>query len=206
MDPEPLKKLDIYAVMKKKDEIEGEIRESHGVLQTQGDVGMKGPLVDNEGYPRSDIDVYAVRQARNKIIRLQNDHKVVMKVIEEKLYQIHSEAKLAQSQGEETPSDTPLSEGRVFLVVKEVTPSSPAANAGLQTEDTILEFGSVNVDNFKSMSDVATVVQYSQNNPLRVVLVRSGKSQAITLIPKRWSGPGLLGCRLVPIERQNNIG
>ena len=34
MDPEPLKKLDIYAVMKKKDEIEGEIRESHGVLQT----------------------------------------------------------------------------------------------------------------------------------------------------------------------------
>ena len=29
---------------------------------------MKGPLVDNEGYPRSDIDVYAVRQARNKII------------------------------------------------------------------------------------------------------------------------------------------
>ena len=37
-------------------------------LSQQGDVGMKGPLVDNEGYPRSDIDVYAVRQARNKII------------------------------------------------------------------------------------------------------------------------------------------
>ena len=34
----------------------------------QGDVGMKDPLVDNEGYPRSDIDVYAVRTARNRII------------------------------------------------------------------------------------------------------------------------------------------
>jgi len=29
---------------------------------------MHGPLVDKEGYPRSDIDVYSVRVARNKII------------------------------------------------------------------------------------------------------------------------------------------
>ncbi len=35
----------------------------------QADVGMTGPLVDAEGFPRSDIDVYAVRTARNRIIR-----------------------------------------------------------------------------------------------------------------------------------------
>ena len=29
---------------------------------------MKGPLVDAEGFPRSDIDVYSVRIARNRII------------------------------------------------------------------------------------------------------------------------------------------
>lgn len=29
---------------------------------------MHGPLVDAEDYPRNDIDVYAVRQARQKII------------------------------------------------------------------------------------------------------------------------------------------
>ena len=29
---------------------------------------MDGPLVDREGYPRSDIDVYAVRTARHKIL------------------------------------------------------------------------------------------------------------------------------------------
>ena len=34
MDPEPLRKLDIHAVMGKKDEIEGEIKELHGVLQS----------------------------------------------------------------------------------------------------------------------------------------------------------------------------
>ena len=34
----------------------------------QGHVGVSGPLVDNDGYPRNDIDIYAVRTARNRII------------------------------------------------------------------------------------------------------------------------------------------
>ena len=34
----------------------------------QGHVGVSGPLVDNNGYPRNDIDVYAVRTARNRVI------------------------------------------------------------------------------------------------------------------------------------------
>lgn len=29
---------------------------------------MKDPLVDSEGFPRSDVDVYQIRGARNKII------------------------------------------------------------------------------------------------------------------------------------------
>ncbi len=29
---------------------------------------MTGNLVDNEDYPRQDIDVYAVRYARNRVI------------------------------------------------------------------------------------------------------------------------------------------
>ena len=42
---------------------------SHAVhlhLQQKG-VGIDGPLVDKEGYPRADIDVYAVRHARHRI-------------------------------------------------------------------------------------------------------------------------------------------
>lgn len=38
------------------------------VMQQGGGVGVEGALVDRDGYPRSDIDVYAVRTARNKII------------------------------------------------------------------------------------------------------------------------------------------
>lgn len=34
----------------------------------QNHVDMDEPLVDSEGYPRQDIDVYQVRQTRHKII------------------------------------------------------------------------------------------------------------------------------------------
>lgn len=34
----------------------------------QNHVGMDEPLVDSEGFPRQDIDVYQVRHARHKII------------------------------------------------------------------------------------------------------------------------------------------
>lgn len=37
-------------------------------LMQQGNVGMDGPLIDREGYPRADIDVYTVRKARQRII------------------------------------------------------------------------------------------------------------------------------------------
>ena len=37
------------------------------LLQQKG-VGMNEPLVDCEGYPRSDVDLYQVRTARHNIV------------------------------------------------------------------------------------------------------------------------------------------
>ena len=34
----------------------------------QKSVGMSGALVDSDGFPRGDVDIYAVRKARNRII------------------------------------------------------------------------------------------------------------------------------------------
>lgn len=52
---------------------------------------MNDALVDKDGFPRQDIDVYQVRHARHKIICLQNDHKAIMKEIELGLHKIHSQ-------------------------------------------------------------------------------------------------------------------
>ena len=53
---------------------------------------MNDDLVDSEGYPRQDIDVYQVRHARHQIICLQNDHKEIMKKIEEGLHFLHGQS------------------------------------------------------------------------------------------------------------------
>ena len=61
------------------------------MLDSEADVGMNGPLIDSEGYPRNDIDIVKVRTARQKIICLMNDHKEIMKKISDALEFIHQQ-------------------------------------------------------------------------------------------------------------------
>ena len=56
----------VMEMVKQKDGLEEELKALHEVLKSQG-VGMEEPLVDGEGFPRSDIDVYQVRHARSNI-------------------------------------------------------------------------------------------------------------------------------------------
>ena len=43
----------------------------HCTLQQKG-VGLHESLVDPEGYPRSDVDVYSVRHARHQVVCKSN--------------------------------------------------------------------------------------------------------------------------------------
>lgn len=54
---------------------------------------MKDSLVDKDDFPRNDIDVYAVRNARSNIIRLENDAKELMDRMQTKLEELHSFAR-----------------------------------------------------------------------------------------------------------------
>uniref|UniRef100_A0A8C7Z3U6 Proteasome 26S subunit, non-ATPase 9 n=1 Tax=Oryzias sinensis TaxID=183150 RepID=A0A8C7Z3U6_9TELE len=57
---------DVNALIKKKEEIEEQIKAYYDVLEDQG-VGVEGPLVDAEGYPRADVNLYQIRTARHNI-------------------------------------------------------------------------------------------------------------------------------------------
>ena len=59
-DPEPATREQILELMKQKDNLEEEIKALNQVLESQK-VGMDDTLVDAEGFPRADIDVYQVR-------------------------------------------------------------------------------------------------------------------------------------------------
>ncbi|XP_001635592.2 26S proteasome non-ATPase regulatory subunit 9 [Nematostella vectensis] len=192
----------VKQLIAEKDAIEQEIKEFQDVLASQKNVGMEENLIDAEGYPRDDIDVYTVRIARNRIICLQNDHKAKMKEIEEGLHKVHAKAKENKRENETGQASTESRDVNLtpFLRVESVTPHSPAAKAGLEVGDNILKFGSLSAQNFQGLQNIASVVQHSKGIPLHVTIQREDKRKNISLTPNTWPGKGLLGCHIVPIK------
>lgn len=184
----------------KKNVIEREINELGGVLESQKNVGMHESLVDAEGYPRLDVDVYQVRHARHRIICLQNDHKAVMKEIEQCLHAFHANNKppdWSASQDVEMADAEPQQNTTPFAKVNEVSQNSPAELAGLAPGDLLIKFGSITKDNFTGLPSIASVVQHSVGQSIEVVVERNNKAISLHLTPNTWSGKGLLGCNLV---------
>lgn len=92
--PSTSRKEQILKLIEEKDKIERTINDFGRVLAANGNVGLTESLVDDFGFPRNDIDVYQVRQARNQIVCLQNDLKTLLKEIEQGLCEVHAEAKV----------------------------------------------------------------------------------------------------------------
>ncbi|XP_047035686.1 26S proteasome non-ATPase regulatory subunit 9 [Helicoverpa zea] len=205
----------VMKLIEDKDKIESEIREHTAVLETNN-VGMDDPLVDSEGFPRNDIDVYKVRHARHRIICLQNDHKSLMKLIEKGLAEVHKDllgsngegravngASSSNGHGNGTSSgDTAaaaaaaVEDDKVFAVVGFVHDGSPADIAGLQEHDEILQFGSVNHQNFQDMTQINNIVAHSVGQRVNIKVKRGNNVYNLTVLPRPWQQPGLLGCHI----------
>ncbi|CAO3570422.1 unnamed protein product [Mortierella alpina] len=206
-------------LMKQKDDIEADIKKAQDELQSQK-VGMTERLIDNNGFPRSDIDLVVVTTARSNIIRLKNDHKEIMLQIEEALHAVHAEA-IAEKEAREAErkahgqessgasaagsssaaqdSDRDLSP---FARVNGVAPDSPAKEAGLIQGDMIVAFGSVNAKTPNVLPSLSEHVQSRENKPILVKVLRgeSADLHSLILVPKQgWGGRGLLGCHIVPV-------
>ncbi|XP_060894910.1 26S proteasome non-ATPase regulatory subunit 9 isoform X2 [Labrus mixtus] len=194
---------DVTNLVKKKDDIEEQIKAYYDVLEDG--VGVEGPLVDEEGFPRADVNLYQIRAARHDISCLQNDHKAIMVEIEEALHKLHAREKAKREQDEAgargDAMELQVTLPPPFARVDAVTQGSPACGAGLRVGDEVIEFGSVNTGNFQNLQNIASVVQHSEGKPLRVSVIRAGQKAQMSLTPQRWSGRGLLGCNIVPIHR-----
>ncbi|OXU25664.1 hypothetical protein TSAR_014144 [Trichomalopsis sarcophagae] len=194
-------KAAVLQLMNEKDKLEAELQAAKNILDNNR-VGMTDVLVDSQGFPRNDIDVYQVRHARHKIICLQNDHKALMLKIEQGLHKVHKFAG-GGSQPESPSTSSNLQEVFLlepFLRVNLVSPGSPAELAGIQVDDLILEFGSISNSNFKTLKDIGTLVENSRYKNVAMKIKRGSNTFALTLIPRPWSGKGLLGCNVVPLE------
>ncbi|CAG9833390.1 unnamed protein product [Diabrotica balteata] len=192
----------VLELMSRKDKIEAEIKDLTCIL-TQNGVGMNEPLVDSQGFPKSSIDVYQVRHARHRIICLQNDHKSLMKQIENGLHGYYSATSLDSNLNNAVAMETDPSNAVVhtepFAKVTIVSDNSPAYFAGIDVGDLIVEFGSINKTNFKVITDIGTLVQHTEGNLLNVKVKRGDRFFTLQLIPKKWIGRGLLGCNIVSL-------
>lgn len=87
-----------------------------------------------------------------------------------------------------------------FAKVDFVAERSPADEAGIRKDDFILEFGSLNAENFKDLKQIADIVMHRQNQTIQLKVRRDDKNHELALVPKTWSGRGLLGCNIVVID------
>ncbi|KDR82812.1 hypothetical protein GALMADRAFT_238374 [Galerina marginata CBS 339.88] len=188
------------ALMSQKDNIEAEL-ETHISILKANNVTMQTPLVDAEGFPRADIDIYAVRSARVRIIELRNDLKAIMDAIGKALEGVYDPAlavtsMAAESSTKPSESETP----KPFAKVDGVAPGSPAAEALLQKGDLVVKFGPLDQISFKwgSLQQLADVVKDNENRAIPIRVLRSEQTLLLTLTPRNnWGGRGMLGCHIV---------
>lgn len=103
---------------------------------------------------------------------------------------------------------TDLGYRQPFATVDIVSPSSPSANAGLFVNDHIVSFGAVSLRTSPTPSEAISllpgVLREHENRTLDVIVHRGQgpdtKVVTLALTPRRWSGQGLLGCHIKPIE------
>merc|ERR1719154_572990 len=93
---------------------------------------MDDDLVDAEGFPRSDIDVYQVRHARSNIRCKGNDLSDLLKRIEQGLHSLHSQARKTAMDSESEAARTAEEAEAPFARVMVVVNGSPADKAGIK--------------------------------------------------------------------------
>ncbi|KAJ0965907.1 hypothetical protein J5N97_027045 [Dioscorea zingiberensis] len=140
-------KAETFSLMEKRTSLEAEMNAIIEILCGPGGPGISGNLVDAEGFPRSDIDIPAVRSQRHRLAELRNDHKDITAKIDRNLELLHS-VKIANN-GPHSPENSavslmhditsqasPMDEGPIlrvpFAIIDEISDASPAAEDGLQ--------------------------------------------------------------------------
>lgn len=131
------KRAHALSLISQKEGLQAELQSQYDILKSH-DSTMSTPLVDAEGFPRADIDIWAVRHARVRVIELQND----ITAIVEKIKGALEEAAAEDTSSTAAPTTNGVRdvngitngvsgeyESRPFGKVNGVAPASPASAA-----------------------------------------------------------------------------
>ncbi|WFD24355.1 hypothetical protein MEQU1_003054 [Malassezia equina] len=183
----------------KRQQIDAELAHYHAVLQ-QNQVTMTSHLLDAEGFPRADLDIPTIRQARSHIQRLRNDRREIDAQLAILLTHALPPATLSRPQAVAAAQKDGVRARP--MAVRSVAPHGPAAEAqGLQAGDQLVRWGSWNPITSEHMSDLPATVKEGESIPIavrRTLVDGRAVDVSIDLTPARWEGRGLLGCHIVP--------
>lgn len=165
--------------------------------------GVNTPLVDIDGFPRSDIDIPAVRAKRLRVNIIRNDLRAIQKEIEVNLLALHSEARALGFMDpfkKAAPVILPTTDhicAEPFARVSDVLVGSPAFNSAIRSGDLIVRFGDVASHNHRNLAALASVVKDNIGQRIEVVVKRPGEELNLVLSvkPQQWEGLGVLGCQ-----------
>ncbi|EKG07670.1 proteasome 26S non-ATPase subunit 9, putative [Trypanosoma cruzi] len=199
-----------------------QIEEAMAFLNTTP-VGLNGPLVDGEGFPRNDCDLYAVRRARQAVICGRNDLTALENSMHEKLALLHEENQEEATKQMERDNEArrkgksdalqreqrmrlvrEMSKKSPFVRVLTTSANSPGAQAGLTAGDLIVQYGEIDAVTVaaKGFGEMARATASHEGKMISVWVKRKGAAEdeavEILLVPTRWAGSGLIGCEFEP--------
>ena len=147
-------------------------------------------------------------------LELMNDYKHLTEEIERKMYSYHHDNKDTAEQQiaeyeknlETKPKKMEIEETQElhqtvhmppFCKIVEVQKESPAFHAGLEVGDLVISYGPVNYINHNELKHIVEVTRKMIDDFIHVVVLRSENYHELKVNPRKWDGPGYLGCRFV---------
>ena len=202
-------KAQLKALMVERGMLEKEVEQITSRLNSSH--ATSGSLLDKEGFPRSDIDVHAVRTDRHRLICLTNDHKSITLRIEKLMHSLHSTTRSSTTSGQQKPNISPApmaidsqpSASTPFALIDQVAGDSPASQC-FQVGDRVLQIGSVvrlagTQAGGQLLIAASKVIAENEGMEVAVRVIREGRELHLIIRPQQWSGRGLVGCHFTPI-------
>jgi 26S proteasome regulatory subunit N4 len=130
-------------------------------------VGVKGSLVDKDGFPRADVDVYRARTLRHRLAVISTDHKALMKDIESALRDLHASYHLPVYEELEKQRQKELGEAKV-------AGSAQAIGVGVEALSVSKAKADAPVAGLLDCKAMATVDQILDGSPAQSAGLRDG--------------------------------
>ena len=222
------KREELLQLDKEKRKLEEKITELTEYLTGPGMPGVDGSLIDREGFPIAGLDLVSIRTARHELICKQNDLKNLMEKIEKKMITYFEEInnnkmeeedskeedKNINSNIKEEASTGAFSEDQKninkpkqelkepFAKILSVENGSPAEEAGLKAEDSIINFNGILYKgvSHNPLMTLSEIVKNKIGEEIPISVVRKNNENILIvvnlkIVPHTWKGRGVLGCK-----------